>query len=164
MKKLPIFLALSLVCILSNAQQTPQNEHAGHNHGQATTTKPVLQQDNLVVKETEFDFGSIPQGKPVYHIFILENKGKTELRLDNVTASCGCTTPEWSRDPIPAGGTAQVKVGYNSAAEGTFAKPVSIIYNTNQTKQLIIKGNVWRAPDGPAPANASIDILKKQTF
>lgn len=164
MKKTSLLLAFLLTGAFAFAQQTPLNEHAGHNHGQTTDIKPAAQEDNLILKETEFDFGSIPQGKPVYHIFVLENKGKTELKLDNVTASCGCTTPEWNRDPIPVGGSAQIKVGYNSAAQGPFAKPVTIIYNTNQTKQLIIKGNVWKAPDGPAPANASIDILKKQTF
>lgn len=163
MKKI-LILALSSACsMVVYAQQTPVNEHAGHNHDNLTATK-TTSENVLTISETEFDFGSIPQGKPVYHNFIITNTGKTPQKLDNVTASCGCTTPEWSRDPIPAGGNATIRVGYNSAAEGPFAKPLTIIYNTNQTIQLIIKGKVWRAPEGPAPANASIDILKKQTF
>jgi len=92
------------------------------------------------------------------------NTGKTELKLDNVQASCGCTTPEWSKDPIPPGATAKIKVGYNAAAENNFEKYITITYNTTQSKQLKIKGMVWKAPDGSAPANASIDLLKKQTF
>lgn len=163
MKKILVVTLSSALSLAINAQQTPVNEHAGHNHDNPAVSKTVSE-NVLTVSETEFDFGSIPQGKPVYHNFIITNNGKTALKLDNVTASCGCTTPEWSREPIAAGGNTTIRVGYNSAAEGPFAKPLTIIYNTNQTIQLIIKGKVWRAPEGPAPANASIDILKKQTF
>ena len=79
-------------------------------------------------------------------------------------ASCGCTTPEWSREAIEPGATAKIRVGYNAAAEGYFEKNITITYNSNQTKQIIIKGTVWKAPEGSAPANASIDFLKKQSF
>ena len=79
-------------------------------------------------------------------------------------ASCGCTTPEWSRDPIAPGATAKIKVGYNAAAEGVFQKTITIIYNTTQSKIITIKGTVWKAPEGSAPANASVDFLKKQSF
>jgi hypothetical protein len=118
-------------------------------------------EDVLQLKETEFEFGKIPQGKPVYHIFEIVNTSNQPLKLDNVQASCGCTTPEWSRDPIAPGATAQIKVGYNAAAEGPFDKPVTITYNTNQTKVLKIKGTVWKAPEGAAPTNSSIQSLKK---
>jgi hypothetical protein len=118
----------------------------------------------LKLKETEYDFGKIPQGKPVYHNFEIVNTGAEPLKLDNVQASCGCTTPEWSQDAIAPGATATIKVGYNSAAEGYFDKAITITYNTNQTKQLKIKGTVWKAPEGSAPANASVQFLKKQTL
>ena len=124
----------------------------------------TLPEDVLQIKEMEHDFGKIPQGKPVYYTFDIVNNGKTELKLDNVHASCGCTTPEWSRDPIAPGATAKIKVGYNAAAENFFEKFITITYNSNQSKQLKIKGTVWKTPEGPAPANASIDLLKKQTF
>lgn len=117
--------------------------------------------DVLQVKEREFDFGSIPQGKPVYHSFEIKNNGNIPLKLDNVQASCGCTTPEWSKEAIGAHSTAQIKVGYNAAAEGYFQKYITVVYNGNQTQQIIIKGNVWRAPDGAAPANASVRFLKQ---
>ena len=120
--------------------------------------------DVLKLKETEHDFAKIPQGKPVYYNFEITNTGTVALKLDDVHASCGCTTPEWSREPIAPGATAIIKVGYNAAAEGPFTKPITITYNSNQTRQLIIKGTVWKAPEGSAPANASVDLLKKQTF
>ena len=133
----------------------------GHNH---ETTVPAAADDVLKLKETEHDFSKIPQGKPVYYSFVILNGGKTELKLDNVSASCGCTTPEWSREAIAPGTSAVIKVGYNAAAEGYFEKMITITYNNNQTKQIKIKGTVWKAPEGSAPANASIDLLKKQSF
>jgi hypothetical protein len=118
--------------------------------------------DVLEMKELEFDFGTIPQGKPVYHVFQITNKGTTPLKLDNVQATCGCTTPEWSKEPIAPGTTQTIKVGYNAAAEGAFEKFITVSYNGNGTKQIKIKGNVWKAPATSAPSNASINFLKQQ--
>ncbi len=120
--------------------------------------------DVLKLKETSHDFGNIPQGKPVYYNFEITNTGKTPLKLDDVHASCGCTTPEWSRDPIAPGATARIRVGYNAAGEGPFDKNITITYNSSQSKLLVIKGVVWKAPEGAAPANAAVNFLKKQTF
>jgi hypothetical protein len=124
---------------------------------------PVVE-DVLQLKEMEHDFTKIPQGKPVYYNFEFVNAGKTELKLDNVQASCGCTTPEWSHDAVVPGATAKIKVGYNAASEGYFEKTITITYSTTQTKIIKIKGTVWKAPEGAAPVNASVDLLKKQTF
>jgi hypothetical protein len=118
--------------------------------------------ETLELKETEFDFGKIPQGKPVYHNFEIDNKGQTPLKLDNVVASCGCTTPEWSKEAIAPNGQSVIKVGYNAANEGHFEKTITITYNNNQTKVMRIKGEVWKAPAGAAPANASVQFLKQQ--
>jgi len=120
--------------------------------------------DVLQLKQPEHNFGEIPQGKPVYYTFIIANTGNEPLKLENVAATCGCTTPEWSRDPIPPHSNANIKVGYNAMAEGHFEKQITITYNNNQTKQLKITGSVWKAPDGAAPANASVQFLKKQTL
>lgn len=116
----------------------------------------------LQMKETAFNFGTIPQGKPVYHFFEVTNMGKEPLKIDNVQTSCGCTTPEWSREPIAPGATTMVKVGYNSAAEGPFEKSITIQYNQSQSKHVKISGTVWKAPQGSAPVNASIQLLKQQ--
>ncbi|MBK7562396.1 MAG: DUF1573 domain-containing protein [Chitinophagaceae bacterium] len=135
---------------------------SGFLSGNAQVITP--KEDLLLLKETEHDFAKIPQGKPVYYNFEITNSGKTELKLDNVQASCGCTTPEWSHDPIAPGATAKIKVGYNAAAEGDFQKTITVTYNSNQSKIITIKGTVWKAPEGAAPANASVDFLKKQSF
>lgn len=142
MKKLFTLLAFMLFVAAAHAQ---------------TSTAEALE-----LKELEYNFGSIPQGKPVYHTFQIINKGTSPLKLDNVQTSCGCTTPEWSKEPIAPGATSQVKVGYNAAAEGHFEKSITLTYNGNSTKQITIKGDVWRAPAGSAPSNASINFLKQQ--
>lgn len=117
---------------------------------------------DLEIKETVYDFGKIPQGKPAYHFFEIVNTGTEAIKLDNVTATCGCTTPEWSKDLIPPGGSQKIKVGYNAASEGYFEKYITLTYNGTQSKQLTIKGNVWKAPVGSAPANSSIQFLKQK--
>jgi len=116
----------------------------------------------LELKETVYDFGKIPQGKPVYHHFEVVNKGVLPLKIDNIIASCGCTTPEWDKEAIAAGGSSKIKVGYNAATEGYFEKDITVQYNGGQSKQIRIKGTVWKAPAGAAPSNASVQFLKSQ--
>jgi len=123
----------------------------------ATETKPA---EVLVLKETTYNFGKIPQGRPVTHNFEIVNTGKEPLMLENVQASCGCTTPEWSKDAIAAGASSIIKVGYNAAAEGNFTKTITITYNNHQTKTLTISGLVYKGPTTSAPVNASLSLLK----
>ena len=169
MKKI---LLLSLICITmvtAKAQTTAVNPHSEHNHG-TETVKPNVQVGNnsaviipeelISVKELH-DFGKIPQGKPVTHVFEITNTGKTAYKLDNVVASCGCTTPQWNKEKVVnPGGKSIITVGYNAAAEGPFTKPVTITYNTTQTKVITIKGEVWKTPAASAPANSALNDLK----
>jgi hypothetical protein len=129
--------------------------------GTIIVAQDVPTDESLKLTETSFDFGKIPQGKPVTHTFLIENKGKDSLILNNVQASCGCTTPEWSRTPVAPGGKTSIKVGYNSAAEGPFDKAITIYYNGGQTKQITIKGLVWKTPDQSAPGNEALQIFKQ---
>jgi hypothetical protein len=119
-------------------------------------------QDVFGLKESAFDFGTIPQGKPVFHFFEVTNNGKTPMVISNVQTSCGCTTPEWSKEPIAPGATTKIRVGYNAAAEGHFDKYITVMYNQNLSKQIKISGTVWRAPAGSAPENSSIGLLKQK--
>ena len=123
---------------------------------------PATSQEALSVKETAFDFGTIPQGKPVYHFFEVTNTGKDPMVISNVQTSCGCTTPEWSKEPIAPGATSKIRVGYNAAGEGHFEKYITIMYNQNLSKQIRIMGTVWKAPAGSAPENSSISLLKQK--
>ena len=116
----------------------------------------------LQPQQTEYNFGKVPQGKPVYYTFTIVNKSNQALKLDNVTADCGCTTPEWNKAAIAPGSSTQIKVGFNAAQEGPFEKSITVHYNGDKTTQLKIKGTVWVAPSG-APANNVVQFLKQQT-
>jgi hypothetical protein len=142
-----IFTLLSVVSLsAARAQSAP----AGTNKA-----------DVLLLKETSHDFGKIPQSRPVTYVFDIVNTGTTPLILENVQASCGCTTPVWSKDAIAPGATSNITVGYNAYAEGAFEKTITIQYNQSQTKMLVIKGNVYKAPPSSAPENSSVKLLKQ---
>ena len=148
MKKLFSLLSVLTIAFAINAQT---------NVAAAAATPDILS-----MKETAFDFGTIAQGKPVFHLFEVTNTGKAPMVISNVQTSCGCTTPEWSKDPIAPGATTKIRVGYNAAAEGPFDKTITIMYNQNLTKQVKITGTVWKAPAGSAPENSSISLLKQK--
>ncbi len=137
-----------------------QTAQVNPNDPKASAT-PVVKQEVLTLKETAHNFGKIPQGRPTTYNFEITNIGKEPLRLENVQASCGCTTPEWTRDAIAPGATSIIKVGYNAYAEGGFNKVVTIFYNGNQTKTLTITGEVYKSPASSAPENASVQFLKQ---
>lgn len=108
----------------------------------ASTSKAVL-----TFTADTYDFGSIPQGTPVNHVFSFKNTGTEPLVITSVTASCGCTTPEWPREPVRPGATASIKAIFNAAAMGPFTKTISVVSNANPNqKVLIIKGEVKTAP------------------
>lgn len=166
MKKIVTFISAAFLAAAVSAQQSPMPVGSKNPEAKPVEVKPVAAVaapviETVILKEAEFDFGKIPQGKPVTHVFELINKGKDSLRIVNVQASCGCTTPEWEKDKaIAPGGTAKITVGYNAATEGVFTKPVTITYNGAETKQLFIKGEVWKTPALSAPENKSLGDLK----
>ena len=166
MKKHVLTLSAGLLLAFAGMAQN----HDGHNHGTPTTatTAPAPKPEAIKLSETTFDFGKIPQGKPVTHMFTVENIGKDSLKIDNVQASCGCTTPEWNREPIAPNGTAKIKVGYNAGAMGAFTKPVTIkLAGIDITKQVNITGEVVNTESAEIttvqPAKAEAATVKPAT-
>ena len=160
------FFAFTMACF---AQEKVIKTGESTNHVNAKISpleSPVNTQNTetggLTLMETDFDFGKIPQDKPVTHIFQFKNNGDIPLTLDNVVASCGCTTPVWNKDTIAVGGTGVIKVGYNAASEGPFNKLVTITYNGTQNKQIVIKGEVWKTPATSAPLNTALNSFKNE--
>lgn len=132
MKKL-FFLVIVLAAVAVNgfAQQAPAN---------ADLAVATFDAQN-------FDFGKIKQGTPVTHEFKFTNTGKVPMIITNVQASCGCTTPDWSKDPVPPGGKGFIKATYNAASTGAFNKAVTVTANIpNGSVQLFIKGEVATTP------------------
>lgn len=121
-------------------------------------TVPVGPLTSISYPETEHDFGEIQEGEKIVHEFTFKNTGNEPLVISKAQGSCGCTVPDWPREPIPVGGEGTIKVQYDSrgkgktAAEGGRAenKRVTITANTDPANTyLYIKGKVFK-PDTPA--------------
>lgn len=106
---------------------------------------PQMAVTTMKVSDTEHNFGTFREeaGRQTYD-FVITNTGQQPLVIQNVTASCGCTTPEWTRQPIPPGGKGKVTAIYDPANRpGAFDKTISVYTNTKpQVTVLHIKGEV----------------------
>jgi hypothetical protein len=133
MKKMLFLVALAFVTT------------AGYSQVTATATSNTVKSDVAVAAfdGQTFDFGKIKQGAPVTHEFKFTNAGAVPMIITNVQASCGCTTPDWSKEPIPPGGQGFIKATYNAAAVGAFNKTITVTANVdNGFVQLNIRGEV----------------------
>lgn len=120
----------------------------------------------LKFKSEKHDFGKVDQGKPATHSFEFVNTGNQPVVISNAQASCGCTTPDWTKDPILPGKTGFVKATYNAAAVGPFNKSVTVVSNA-ETPSLVLtlSGEVSPANANvvaaPAPAPVAVPAKKK---
>ncbi len=122
------------------------------------------------ITEHTYDFGSIAEADGLAtHSFTIQNTGTDPLVITRITASCGCTRPEYSKAPIEPGQTAEIKISYNPKGRpGPFHKSVSVFSNAKNGKQtLYVKGSVKPKPTQTAKAVVSypygIGGLKLQT-
>lgn len=111
----------------------------------ATGIASAQQKAVIAAEQTSYDFGTIKEadGK-VSHTFQIKNEGNMPLVITRVIASCGCTTPEWTKEPIAQGKTGDIKVTYDPAGRpGPFTKTISV-YSNGKTGSFIltIRGNV----------------------
>ncbi len=124
MKRLLFFLSLLIFGVTANSQ---------------------ISETSMQLSDTEHDFGTFKEeaGRQTYD-FILKNTGSNPLVIQNVVASCGCTTPEWTRQPIPAGGSGKITAIYDPKNyPGKFNKTLSVYANTKPPVTVLrIKGEV----------------------
>lgn len=132
-----MFVAALVFCAAAvYAQQVPQPTTLNKN--EVKTDAAVFSWEN-----TTHDFGKVKQGTPVTHEFKFTNTGKVPLVITNVQASCGCTTPAWTKEPVMPGGQGFIKATYNAASAGAFNKTVTVTANIDAGfLQLTIKGEV----------------------
>ncbi|HEU5166415.1 MAG TPA: DUF1573 domain-containing protein [Chitinophagaceae bacterium] len=128
MKKLLFIVAAFIVSAGAMAQQkTMVNDYAKFN-------------------VDRYDFGKIKQNVPAVYTFEITNKTDKPLVIENAHASCGCTTPEYQKDPIAPGKTAKLKVQYNAANLAHFDKAVYVKFaGVDEEKTLGISGEVLAA-------------------
>ncbi|MBF0693525.1 MAG: DUF1573 domain-containing protein [Flavobacterium sp.] len=98
----------------------------------------------MTFDKSEHDFGSISEGENVTYDFAFKNTGKSDLIITDAKGSCGCTVPEYPKDPIKPGASGKIKVSFNSSGRpGQQQKTVTITTNTSKgTEQLNIKASV----------------------
>lgn len=105
-------------------------------------------------KETH-DYGTVKNGSDGTCTFEFKNTGNAPLIISNAKGSCGCTVPEWPKEPIAPGAKATIKVKYDTTRPGVINKNVTITSNAvnSPEKMIYIKGTVLPAPEGSAPVN-----------
>lgn len=117
-----------------------------------TPTEPV-KKAKIVFDEPVYVFGTINEGDIVTHDFKFKNTGDAPLQISNAKASCGCTVPEFPKEPIPPGGAGVIKAKFNSEGKsGKQEKSISIMANTYPTteSEIILRGDVVKSPEANA--------------
>ena len=156
MKKLILSIcALSLSVGFATAQQAREQTPVAQPQAAsqpATTLKP----ENMAFKTETHEFGTITEGPAAEYEFHFVNTGKEPIVLQKVQASCGCTTPTYSKDPVMPGKEGVVKASFNTQGRvGHFEKNITVVSNAG-TKVLYIKGEVEKAPTSSVPENTSM--------
>jgi hypothetical protein len=138
MKKFISILTISMfVLTFAKAQQTP--------------TGAVM-----TFEKTEVDYGTIAQGADPLRKFKFKNTGTEPLIIKEAHGSCGCTVPQFKKEPVMPGETSEIEVRYDTQRVGQFTKTVTLTTNeATPTRILSIKGTVneKKAEEG-VPANA----------
>lgn len=142
MKKLVAF-SLLLMAGLLTMSFAPQTQ---------TPKGPVISFETLV-----YDFGTIAWSSPRNNDgkceFKFTNTGDEPLIITGVRADCGCTTPQYTQEPILPGTTGKITVQYDNSRPGYFSKGITVTTNSNPASvRLTIKGNVVREQPG-TPVN-----------
>ncbi|UOQ66093.1 DUF1573 domain-containing protein [Hymenobacter volaticus] len=98
----------------------------------------------MTFAQAEHDFGDIKPGDVVKHTFEFTNTGKSPLLIENATASCGCTTPNWTKEPIAPGSKGTIEVQFDSHGKsGIQNKEVAVRANTAPSiTKVSIKANI----------------------
>lgn len=137
MKKISLLLfALCLSLTMVNAQTDDSTETT-------PTTGPVMELETM-----EVDYGTIEQGSDPLRVFKFTNAGNEPLQITHAKGSCGCTVPQWPKEPIFPGETAEIEVRYDTKRIGKFFKRVTLTTNeANPKKVLSIKGEVQKVAE-----------------
>ena len=111
----------------------------------------------FTVESTTVDFGEVDNTKDAgFRILKFKNTGNAPLMITNAVGSCGCTIPEWPKEPIKAGASAEIKIKYDITRVGGISKTVTITTNEEESKDangnpiyknhvVQVKGNVKAA-------------------
>ncbi len=161
MKKTIIITSLAIFFLGCNNKATDKinTDSSTKNKDISTETSENNSEDNISPElvfndgtdgpKIEFDmevweFGEINEGESVDTIFTFKNVGNKPLIINNAKAGCGCTVPQWPKEPIAPGESGTIAVKFNSKGKpGKQTKRVTLTMNTTpNTKQLRLSGLV----------------------
>jgi hypothetical protein len=129
-KKYFLFIMVLAISVISCGQNNDEDQGSGK--------KP-----EMIFDETNYDYGVIDYSGNGTYEFVFKNTGKVPLIIKRVDSSCGCTTPEWSKEPIKPKGKGKIVVKYDTKRIGSFIKSVKIYSNAkNSPVELVIRGEV----------------------
>ncbi|MDN5204972.1 DUF1573 domain-containing protein [Fulvivirgaceae bacterium BMA10] len=133
MRKLILCAVMTLVAVGAWAQDEKNTE---------TVSGP-----KIVFAENKYDFKDITQGDKVSHTFQFENVGNEPLIISDVLTTCGCTVPQYPKEPIAPGKSGKIDVVFNSRGkQGVQNKVVTIVSNAvNSRARVSLVGNVLPA-------------------
>lgn len=110
----------------------------------------------MTLEKNEVDYGTIVQGSDPFRVFKFKNTGKAPLVIQNAGASCGCTVPEYPKQPIMPGETSEIKVRYDTNRLGDFTKTVTLTTNeTTPSRVLTIRGKILDKSGAAPPSSPS---------
>ena len=138
-----IALAIGLVSCANESSDTVNadvvNNSLTASEGGEVSVAPVMEFEKEI-----FDFGTIAQGEKVNFIYKFTNTGDADLIISSAKGSCGCTVPDWPKQPIAPGEVSEIKVVFNSDGKsGNQHKDVSINANTQPAlNKIAFKGIV----------------------
>ncbi|HAA20033.1 MAG TPA: hypothetical protein DCR93_17140 [Cytophagales bacterium] len=124
-----------------------------------TIAQPAIQWE-----ETNHNFGEVIEGDQAVHEFSFTNSGDQPLVISRVQASCGCTTPFWTREPVMPGEKGVIKASYNSKGRpGNFRKSITVTSNAaTPTSAVFIQGVVVKRPPTAEEIAASSKLVVEQ--
>jgi hypothetical protein len=155
MKKVILSLGFAILC--AGAAMAQEKKDATVSVSAASQTPPTtLKPENLAFATETHDFGTVPEGPAAEYEFRFKNTGKEPITISKVQASCGCTTPSYSKEPVLPGKDGAIKASYNTNGRpGAFTKTITVVSNAG-TKVVTIKGTVEKAPTSSVPENNSM--------
>lgn len=85
------------------------------------------------------DFGLVKVGQKVSYTYTFTNTGKVPLVIQNIEPACGCTTPQWTREPVPPGSGGIIEITYNSGGNlGKTSKGILVVANTEPSQNYLV--------------------------
>ena len=110
----------------------------------AATVAPAGPTTAMSFEENVFNFGTVTEGEKVKHTYEFTNSGDEPLILSNAVGSCGCTVPQWPREPIAPGATGEIVVEFNSKGkQGERDQKVTLTANTVPAQTVLsLQGTV----------------------